>query len=225
MEDLHITDRSQLRRAHERGAFDRKTINAILDASPKCSIAYLIDGRPYITPTFHWREGDFVYWHGSSASRFLRHALQHEVCFNTFILVGYVMARSGMHHSANYSSVTLFGKPQLVSDEEKEAKLTSFIDMLWPGRSDILRPNSSQELKATKILALRIEEGSAKQRTGGPNDDEADYELPIWAGVISVKEEVSMITDDPKNLPSVTRPDHVNHFHDQKNRAGLTAGQ
>lgn len=209
---LPVTERSQLRRMHERGAFDRDTIYAILDAQPMCSVGYVIEGKPYVTPTFQWREGDHVYWHGSSASRAIRQSREKSVCLTVSMLDGFVLARSGIHHSANTRSVMLFGQAALVPDDEKEARLNAFIDGLWPGRSEVLRPATKQELKATSILSLQIEEGSAKVRTGGPKDDDEDYALPIWAGVIPVTRGVAEPLSDPRNLNGVDVPDHVKDF-------------
>lgn len=209
-EPLQKTDRSRPRRMHERGRFDRETANAILDAMPMCHVGYLIDGKPIVMPTFQWREGNHVYWHASSAGRGVRNAEDNEVCLTVTILDGFVLARSGMHHSANYRSIMLFGKPTRVTDRDaKEAKLKNFVDGLFPGRWDTLRPINEQEAKATTILSLPIEEGSSKIRTGGAVDDEEDYELPIWAGVIPVSYSIGEVVPDERNLPGVAMPDHV----------------
>ncbi|WP_102226831.1 pyridoxamine 5'-phosphate oxidase family protein [Acidimangrovimonas sediminis] len=210
---LLSTDRSRLRRSHERGHFDRATVDAILDAQPMCSVGYVIDGRPFVTPTLQWREGDHVYWHGSSASRALRNSRDAEVCLNVAILDGFVMARSGMHHSVNSRSVTLYGTAFKVEDPaEKLERLTRFVNGLFPGRYEGLRPDHAQDLKATTVLGMQIREGSAKVRTGPPGDEEADYALPIWAGVIPVRTEVGEPVPDPRNLPGVEMPDHVRNF-------------
>lgn len=212
-DSLTVTKKSRLRRYHERGSFDRRTINAILDAQPMCSVGYVIDGQPYVTPTFQWREGNRIYWHGSSASRALRQAKDAQVCVTVSILDGFVLARSGMHHSANTRSVMLFGTAQKVEETtEKLARLRNFVNGLFPGRYDILRPDHAQDLKATMVLGMDIAEGSAKTRTGDPGDDEADYALPIWAGVIPVKTEIGVPIPDPRNLPGVEMPDHVRDF-------------
>lgn len=209
-EPLKKTDRSRPRRMHERGRFDRETAHAILDAMPMCHVGYLIDGKPIVMPTFQWREGDHVYWHASSAGRGVRNAEDTEVCLTVTILDGFVLARSGMHHSANYRSIMLFGKPTRVTDlDVKEAKLKNFVDGLFPGRWDTLRPINEQEAKATTILSLPIDEGSSKIRNGGAVDDEEDYELPIWAGVIPVSYSIGEVIPDERNLPGVAMPDHV----------------
>lgn len=207
---LQITERSRLRRSHDRGHFDRETVNTILDAQPMCSVGYVIDGKPFVTPTLQWREGNRVYWHGSSASRALRSARDAEVCLSVAILDGYVLARSGMHHSVNSRSVTVFGRAVKVEDPaEKLEKLRIFVNGLFPGRYDRLRPDHTQDLKATMVLGMDIAEGSAKIRTGGPIDDEADYDLPIWAGVLPVRTEIGAPIPDPRNLPDVAVPADV----------------
>ena len=143
----------------------------------------------------------------------MRNAEDNEVCLTVTILDGFVLARSGMHHSANYRSIMLFGKPTRVTDRDvKEAKLKNFVDGLFPGRWDTLRPINEQEAKATTILSLPIDEGSSKIRTGGAVDDEEDYELPIWAGVIPVSYSIGEVIPDDRNLPGVTVPDHVGAF-------------
>jgi nitroimidazol reductase NimA-like FMN-containing flavoprotein (pyridoxamine 5'-phosphate oxidase superfamily) len=207
---LPITDRTRLRRLRERGTFSRETIYAILDAMPLGHVAYVSNGRPIATPTLQWREGDHVYWHGSSASRAIRAAAGQEVCLTVSILDGFVLARSGFHHSVNYRSAMIFGRPALVSDPaQKLERLRAFIDGLYPGRWDTLRPVNASEAKATAILEMPIEEASAKARTGGPVDDEDDYALPIWAGVIPVRMQVTTPDPDPRNLPGLDLPDHA----------------
>lgn len=209
---LTKTDRSRLRRAHELGHFDRASIEEILDAQPMCHVGYVLGGKPMVTPTLQWREGDHVYWHGSAASRAIRAARGTEVCLTVSILDGFVMARSGMHHSVNSRSVMIFGEAFVVPEDQKEARLCAMINSLWPGRSEALRPNTEQERKATTILGLKIAEGSAKIRTGGPKDDEKDYDLPIWAGVIPVSTTTHTPEPDPRNLLEVAMPAHIRDF-------------
>jgi len=177
------SDRTRLRRVHERGHYDRETVAAILDAGALCHVGYVVDGQPYVTPTFHWRDGDSVYWHGSSASRALRASEGADVCLTVTHMDGLVLARSAFHHSANYRSVMVLGKARKLIDRgEKLAAMKAFVDKIFPGRWDELRPVSEQEIKATTILSMPLDEASAKVRTGGPVDDEPDYDLPIWAG-------------------------------------------
>ena len=189
MSDLTSTTRSRVKRLHERGAYDFDTIAAILDAGLLCHVGYIIDGQPYVTPTAYWREGDHVYWHGSSASRMLR-VLEKgvDVCFTASHLDGLVLARSGFNHSINYRSVMLFGRARKIEDEGAKLRaLESFLEHVFPGRWQELRPATRQEIKATTVLGMAIEEGSAKVRTGWPHDDEEDYSWPVWAGVVPVQ--------------------------------------
>lgn len=210
---LPPTERTRLRRMHERGRFDRETIHAILDAQPLCSVGYVIDGRPYVTPTLQWREGDHVGGHGSSASRALRAQKGAEVCLTVAILDGFVLARSGFHHSVDDRSVTLFGRAFAVEDpDEKRERLRRFVDRLFPGRSAMLRPDHAQELKTTTVPGMEIREGSAKVRNGPPKDEEEDHALPIWAGVLPVRLEVGEPIPDPRNPEGLDVPEHVRAF-------------
>ncbi len=207
------TDRVRLRRRHDRGGYDATTIYPILDAMPLCSVGYVFDGQPYVTPTLQWREGDHLFWHGSSASRMLRAVEAAEVCVTVALLDGFVLARSGFHHSINYRSVVMLGTARQVSDPaEKEARLQTFVDGLLPGRWDMLRPATPQEIMATTVMTMPIDEASSKIRTGPPGDDEEDYGLPIWAGVVPVRMEVLDPVPDPRNIEGVEPPDHVRNF-------------
>lgn len=210
---LPVTDRSRLRRAHQRGHFDRATIDAILDAQPMCSVGYVIDGRPYVTPTLQWREGDHVYWHGSSASRAMKAGRGVEVCLSVAILDGFVLARSGFNHSVNSRSVTLFGTAFVVEDPaQKRRHLARFVNGLFPGRYETLRPDTDQDIRATMVLGLKIAEGSAKIRTGGPNDPEEDRAWPVWAGVIPVGPSTGTPVPDPQMPEGIALPDPIRDF-------------
>lgn len=214
MDDHNIrkTQKTRVIRNPSRGIYDRETAYEIIDSTPMCHIAYTIDSEPYITPTFQWREGDWIYWHGSSASRFLRAAKSTQVAINIFQFDGIVLARSGLHHSANYRSVTLFGTAELIPENEKDQALKNFVDNLIPGRWETLRPMNSQEVKATMILRMPIDEGSVKIREGGPIDDDDDYGLPIWAGVIPIETVLREPIPDSVLNPDIVLPDHVQHF-------------
>lgn len=202
--------RVRVKRLHERGHYDAETIHGILDAMPICSVGYVFNGQPYVTPTLQWREGDHMYWHGSSASRMLETVDEADVCVTVTIINGFVMARSAFHHSANYRSVMALGRAHKVKDrDEKEARLKVFVDSLFPGRWDMLRPMNAQELKATTVLSLPLSEASAKIRTGPPKDDEEDYALPIWAGVVPVSMQIGAPINDPLNLAGVLPPEHA----------------
>ncbi|HAA94499.1 MAG: pyridoxamine 5'-phosphate oxidase family protein [SAR202 cluster bacterium] len=211
-EELRQTPRTKLVRNHRRAEYDREVVNDIIDATPMCYVSYIIDGRPYLTPTFQWRDGDTIYWHGSSASRFLRQIVGKEVCMVVTLFDGLVLARSAFHHSANYRSVMLFGEATQISDEDKDEHLKKFVDNLIPGRWETLRPMTDQEVKATTVFSMPIDEGSAKIRTGPPVDDDEDYELPIWAGVLPMKQVLEAPEPDPKNLAGLEVPEHVRNF-------------
>jgi nitroimidazol reductase NimA-like FMN-containing flavoprotein (pyridoxamine 5'-phosphate oxidase superfamily) len=208
------SDRTRVRRMPTRGAYDRAAIDAILDAGLMCHVAYVVDGQPYVTPTAHWRDGDHVYWHGSSASRMLRTQVGGApVCLTVSLLDGLVLARSGFHHSMNYRSVMALGQAEQV--QETDAKLhalKAFMDRLVPGRWEQLRPPTTQELKATTILRLALDEASAKIRTGPPVDDEEDYALPVWAGVLPLTLSAGAPIADPRMAPGTALPDAVAGF-------------
>jgi nitroimidazol reductase NimA-like FMN-containing flavoprotein (pyridoxamine 5'-phosphate oxidase superfamily) len=205
------TARSKVRRLHERGRYDRDAVFAILDATLFCHIGYVIDGQPYVTPTGYWRVGDRLYWHGSSASRMLRaQSTGIPVCFTVMIVDGLVLARSGFHHSANYRSVMAFGKAAKLEDpEEKRTALNSYVERFLPNRNRELRPITGQELKATTVLGMTIEEASAKIRTGPPKDDEEDYDLPVWAGVVPIRQVFGEPVPDPRLTNGTKAPLHV----------------
>lgn len=177
--------RSRVRRHPERAHYDRESVFAILVAALMCHIGYVIDGRPYVTPTLFWREGERLYWHGSSGSRMLRtQRAGIPVCVTVSHVDGLVLARCAFRHSLNYRAVMAFGTAEILEDErEKEAGFNAFIERVYPGRTARMRPITSQELKATTLMRMVIEEASAKIRSEGPIDLETDYEADCWAGV------------------------------------------
>src|SRR4029453_8678085 len=205
------TERSKLRRLYQRGAYDRAAVFAILDASLFCHIGYVIDGQPYVTPTGYWREGDRLYWRGCAASRMLRsQSAGIPVCFSVMIVDGLVLARSGFHHSVNYRSVMAFGKARKIEDnDEKRAALDSYVERFLPHRNRELRPIDAQELKATTVLGMTIEEASAKIRTGPPKEDEPDYDLPVWDGVLPCRQVFGAPVPDPRLREGTKLPLHV----------------
>lgn len=207
------SERTRVKRLNKRAKYDVETVHAILDATPICNVGYVFNGTPYVTPTLQWREGDHLYWHGSSASRMLEACEDAEVCVTVSIIDGFVMARSAFNHSCNYRSVMAFGTARKLKDAaEKEMRLRTFTEKLWPGRWDMLRKVTAQEMKATTVLSLELNECSAKVRTGPAGDDEEDYALPIWAGVIPVRQQMLAPIDDPRLLPGVATPGHITGF-------------
>jgi uncharacterized protein len=181
------SERTRLRRRRERGSYDRAVIDAILDEALLAHIGIVErDGQPFVLPMLHARRGDLVYLHGSAAGRTLRTlAGGAQACLTVSLLDGLVLARSAMHHSANYRSVMLLGEAVCVDDPaQKREAFEAIVEHIVPGRWPDIRPPSDNELKATAIVAMSIDEASAKIRTGPPLDDEDDYALPAWAGVI-----------------------------------------
>lgn len=207
------TDKSKVRRGAKRASYDKQQILEILDASLMCHVAQSIDGQPFVIPTCHWRDGDYFYWHALASARNVKNAVAKPVCINVALLDALVMARSAMHHSVNYRSVTLFGTPEAVTDGvEKERLLKVFLEKVSPGRWDALRPVTEQELKATGLVRIPINEASAKMRAEGPVDDEADYDWPVWAGLIPLEKQWGKAIKDPKQTDTFTQPKHPNGF-------------
>ena len=210
--NLKKTKRTTRVRNPARADYDRDVVNRIIDATPLCHVSYIIDGRPYVTPTLQWGEGDTIYWHGSSASRFLRQIVGKDVCMAITHFDGLVLARSAFHHSINYRSVMLFGEATKIEDSEKNELLHNFVENLIPGRWENLRQMTAQEAKATTVFSMPIDEGSAKVRSGPPVDDDDDYSLPIWAGVLPLSQVLQEPVPDPKNLDGLEVPTHVCDF-------------
>lgn len=208
------TARSKVKRLPKRGHYDRETVYAVFDAGFVCHVGYAIDGQPYVTPTCYWREGDAVYWHGSSASRMLRHLEKGaECCLTVTHLDALVLARSGFHHSINYRSAMLFGRAHKVDDpHDKLARMEAFIERMFPGRWRELRPVSRQELKGTTVLGMGINEASAKIRSGPPIDEDADYALPIWAGLVPVRQVAGAPVDDGRLAAGTEMPRNLSDF-------------
>src|ERR1700747_1971333 len=183
------TERTQVKRLPKRGAYDRETVFKILDEAFVCHVGFVVSGQPYVIPTNFGRAGETLYLHGSAASRMLR-TLSEGVPVSVTVthVDGLVLARSAFHHSVNYRSVVILGTARLVTDStEKMEALRVFTDHVMKGRWDDVRQPTEQELKATSVLSLALEEVSAKVRTGGPIDDEDDYSLPVWAGVLPLE--------------------------------------
>lgn len=200
-----ITDRTKLKRLPKRGNYDRALVHSILDEGLICHVGFAVNGQPVVIPTAYGRIGDRLYLHGSPASRMLRTLKEQvQICVTVTLLDGLVLARSAFHHSMNYRSVVLFGMAEVVNDPaEKLDALRAFTEHIVAGRWPDIRPPSPQELNGTLVLSIPIEEASAKVRTGPPIDDDEDYALPVWAGVLPLGLAVEAAQPDPK-LPAET---------------------
>jgi nitroimidazol reductase NimA-like FMN-containing flavoprotein (pyridoxamine 5'-phosphate oxidase superfamily) len=211
------TPRTKLRRKPSRGSHQRSTIEAILDEALVSHLGFLDGGLPVVVPTLHARVGSHVYLHGSAASRALRESKGAEVCLTATLIDGLVLARAAMHHSANYRSVMLFGAGEWIEDEtEKLTALEALVEKLAPGRWQDARVPTEKELRATALLRIPLAEASAKLRSGPPIDDEADLELPVWAGVIGLHTVAGEPEADALLAPSIPLPPYL---------AGMTAAR
>ncbi len=202
------SERTRVVRKPQRGAYDQETVHRILDEGLVCHLGYTLDGQPFVIPTMYARDGDQLYIHGSAASRTLRQVgAGIPVCVTVTLTDGLVLARSVFNHSMNYRSVVALGVASIVdSPAEKVEALRGFTEKLLPGRWAETRQPTEQELKATAVLKLPLTEVSAKVRTGPPVDDEADYALPVWAGVIPLRLVAEAPIRDTRSDPSLTPP-------------------
>lgn len=204
-----VGPRNKVKRRPLRGRYDKATVYDILDSALVCHIAYVIDGQPYCTPTSFWREGDHLYWHGSSASRMIRsQAAGIPVCLTVTHTDAIVLARCGFNHSINYRSVMAYGTAHIIDDPaEKVVAMDSFLDRYFPGRSKLVRPPSKQETKATTFIGMAIEQASGKIRDVHVHDDEPDYDVPAWTELIPVRQVIGAPEECPRQMPGLTRPE------------------
>jgi len=200
---------NRVKRRHDRGYYDHKTVHSLLDAAALCHVSYVIDGQPYCTPTLFWREGTRLYWHGSSASRMLRNLSEGEpACLTVTHIDSLVLARCGFNHSADYRSVMAFGRARLVEDQaEREHALVMMVDRFFSDRTSQLRASTKQEIKATAVVSMEIEKASAKIRARGVVDEDEDYELPIYAERIPIRMVMGAPEPCPRLIAGVTRPE------------------
>jgi uncharacterized protein len=214
-QNLQVNQRSKIRRLPQRGSQERKLIYDILDEALVAHVGFIVDRQPFVIPMAYGRKGDRLYLHGSSVSRLLKTLEQGvEVCFTVTLLDGLVIARSLFHHSMNYRSVVLFGNAQLVESEpDKMNALQAFSEQAISGRWTEARLPNAQELKATTVLSLAIEEGSAKVRTGKPLDDVEDYSLPFWAGQLPLKLTAGVPIPDDRLSPEIVIPENIANYH------------
>src|SRR5918993_1495492 len=205
--DFPKTKRTTLKRLPKRGVYDRSSVYEILDEGFICHVGFAVEGKPVVIPTGYARVEDRLYIHGSQASRMLRTLSQGlDVCVTVTLIDGLVLARSAFHHSINYRSVVVFGKAALVEDtNDKSAALFAFSEHVIPGRWNDVREPTPEELTMTSVLVVELTEASAKVRTGPPLDDEADYSLRVWAGVIPLHFTAGEAVNDPR-LPEDIEP-------------------
>lgn len=207
---LSSTDRTRLGRLNERGLTDRAGLYEVLDGGLICHLGVVVNGSPRVMPTGYGRNGDTLYIHGSTGARSLIAGQGQEICVTITHLDGLVLARSMFHHSMNYRSAIIFGAPRLVTDpDEKLAGLRTITEQLTPGQWDVVRQPTRKELAATSVLALSLEEASVKVRTGPPSDDDEDYALDVWAGVVPVRQVFGTPIPDPHLRPDIPVPPHV----------------
>ena len=219
---MNPATRTELRRMPHRGSHDRETINQILDVGFLASVGFCVDGQPYVIPTLYGRDGEKLYLHGSSASRMLRE-LESGIaaCVTVTLVDGLVLSRSAFDHSMNYRSVVAFGNARKVVDQELKIKsLRTISEHLIAGRWAEVRGPSDQELRATTVLEFSIEEASAKVRKGPPLDDENDYGLPVWAGVLPLETKSGSPVPDDKLIEGVALPEYVLRYDARLSRHG-----
>jgi nitroimidazol reductase NimA-like FMN-containing flavoprotein (pyridoxamine 5'-phosphate oxidase superfamily) len=214
MKTFQPTERTTLKRLPKRAVYDRELVYQILDEGFICHVGFVIDGRPFVIPTGYARVEDKLYIHGSQASRMLRTLSQGiDLCVTVTLVDGLVLARSAFHHSMNYRSVVVLGQASVVEDEsEKLEALRAFSEHVVPGRWDDVRAPNDSEMRATTVLSLPLVEVSAKVRTGPPLDDEEDYELPVWAGVIPLRLVADAPISDPRLTVGIEPPKYAREY-------------
>ena len=215
------SERTRVRRLPKRASYDRAAMHAILDEGLVCHAGFVHEGQPVVIPTAYGRDGDVLILHGSVASRMLRTlGTGVDVCVTVTLVDGLVLARSAFHHSMNYRSVVIFGRAVPVEGEaEKEAALCALSEHLVPGRWEGLRSVTSRELKGTTVLALPLDEASVKTRSGPPLDDDEDYALPIWAGVLPIAQLASTPVSDERLTFGTPVPEHVSRAVGSRRRS------
>jgi len=208
------TERTVLRRLPKRGSHDLKDVYAILDAAFLAHVGFNVNGQPFVIPTLYGRDGDKLYLHGSAASRMLRELESGApACVTVALIDGLVLARSAFHHSMNYRSVVAFGTARKIDDAVRKTHALRVVsENVIAGRWRDVRGPTENELKATTVLEFSIEEASAKVRTGPPLDDEEDYALPVWAGVLPLKLEARTLEPDPRLRDGSVVPDYVSRY-------------
>ena len=217
MSQFEITRQNRVSRVPDRGHYDEETIYNIIDEALICHVGLVQDDQPVVIPTLHARKDNNILLHGSTKSRLMQYAQSGQnICVTITLVDGLVLARSVFNHSMNYRSVVLFGRGEAVPDEEKMECLKQFTDRLLPGRWDDARQPTAPELKATAIVSIPIELASAKVRVGPPKDEVEDYQLPVWAGVLPIKQQILPPQNDPKLTGDIVVPDYIREYVDNR---------
>jgi len=212
------SDKSRVRRIPKRGHYDAETIYKVLDQTSVCNVSFIYEGYPVIIPTIFGRKEDTLYFHGATSSRMLNAIIaQEQICVAVTFMDGIILARSLFHSSMNYRSAIMFGKAEIISDEDKMEALKIISDQIVPGRWEDARLPNPKELKATSVMSMKIDEASTKIRTGPPGDDKADYDLDFWAGEIPRIVKYTAPLDDPLLKDGIPVPDYVKKFIQNKN--------
>ena len=208
-------DELRIRRVAQRAAYDRQSIDEIVDAALIAHVGTIRDGRPVVIPMLAVRDGDWLLLHGAPAAGTFRRGRGQQICVEMTLVDGLVLARSAFHHSLNYRSVVVLGEAEVISDESvRERALGLFVERLMPGRNEQLRPMTSTELKQTAVMRVSLERASAKVRTGPPVDEDEDYDWPVWAGVLPVSTALGQPVPDPRLEDGVEVPAHVEDLAD-----------
>ena len=217
-EQITQTTRTKLKRIPKRGVFERASVYKILDEAFICHVGFVANNQPFVIPTSFARIGDRLMIHGSAASRMMRSLSEEiDVCVTATLVDGLVLARSAFHHSMNYRSVVVFGKAKVISDEqEKYEALKAFTEHIVPDRWSEIRPPTKNELKGTTVLALPLTEASAKIRTGNPVDDEEDYDLDVWAGVLPLNLTPGAPINDERLKDGISVPPNILNYRRKK---------
>jgi nitroimidazol reductase NimA-like FMN-containing flavoprotein (pyridoxamine 5'-phosphate oxidase superfamily) len=227
MDNFLPTERTTLKRLPKRAEYDRLAVYEILDEGFICHVGFNVSGQPFVIPTGYARAGDNLYVHGSQASRMLRELSKGiDVCVTVTLLDGLVLARSAFHHSINYRSVLVFGRASLIEDkEEKLEALRVLSEHIIPGRWAEVREPTDAEMKATTVLSLPLAEASAKVRTGPPIDDDEDYEMSVWAGVIPLRVEAGEAIADPRLPAGIGLPDYIRNYERRAKLGNKSGGE
>lgn len=213
MTDYSKKSLNKIKRLPNRGHYDQDTIFKILDSHFVCHVSFVVDGQPFIIPTIYGRRGDSIYFHGSVKSRLMQTLTSGvPIALAVTQVDGIVVARSAFHSSLNYRSVVLFGRAEIVPEENKAEALEVVTDHIIPGRWSEARPVTAKELKVTSVLKMVIDSASAKIRAGGPNDEAEDYALPVWAGVIPLQVQTAGIQPDEKLTKGIEVPQSVKQY-------------